>query len=412
MQFEENLYVALDGLRMRKLRSLLTMLGIIFGVAAVIAMLSIGEGAKQEAIQKYQVMGINNIIIRDKKLSDMDLEEVRARFSRGLSLDDIDGIRQIVPDVADIAPQVDQAVEARFEDQSLKGTLIGVTSNYLSMVNLNLTRGIFITPEHQQNALRVCVIGAGIVRKLFPHQDPLHKMIKLEEQWFEVIGILETKSLMTETVGELASRDLNLDVYIPLQTFLKRFDRERALESQLTQITVKLSGPERIVEVSNLIRRLINRHHHNNEDFSIILPYELLKQEEKERRIYNILLGSIAAISLLVGGIGIMNIMLATVWERTREIGIRRAVGATQQDILSQFMTEAIAISFTGGVIGIVAGISMSLGIGWVTNVKTCITFLSIFVAFTVSVMVGVVFGMLPARRAAKLDTIESLRYE
>jgi putative ABC transport system permease protein len=237
-------------------------------------------------------------------------------------------------------------------------------------------------------------------------------MVKVADQWFEVIGIMENKALFTETVGELAARDLNNDIYIPLTTFLRRLTKENQLDSEIKQITIQAEGSEVLLEVAAVTKRILERRHFKNDDFNIIIPYELLKQEEKERRIYNILLGSIAAISLLVGGIGIMNIMLATVSERTREIGIRRAIGATRKEVLEQFMMEAVALSLTGGLIGIFVGVGMSLTIDWITNFKTVVTFFSVFIAFFVSGAVGIIFGMLPARKAANLDPIESLRYE
>ena len=247
---------------------------------------------------------------------------------------------------------------------------------------------------------------------MFPLEDPIGKSIKLEDQFLEVIGVMETKSLFTETVGELASRDLNNDVYVPLSTFGKRFSRKDLLASELKQITVKVTDSEKLVEVAQIIRRVMDRHHFNNDDFSLIIPYELLKQEEKERKAYNFLLGSIAAISLLVGGIGIMNIMLASILERTREIGVRRAIGAKKKDIQSQFLTEAVVISFTGGIIGVFLGIFIAVVINLFTDVQATITFYSVFIAFTVSVLVGILFGYLPARNAANLNPIESIRYE
>ena len=237
-------------------------------------------------------------------------------------------------------------------------------------------------------------------------------MVKLDDQWFEVVGVLKSKALFTETVGELASRDLNTDVYIPLTSFLDRFTPANQLKSQIQQITIQVENSERLVETSDLVKAILNRHHFNNDDFSIVIPYELLKQEEKERRIYNILLGAIAAISLIVGGIGIMNIMLATVMERTREIGIRRAIGARKADIMSQFVSEAVAISITGGLIGVVLGVSLSLLITLFTDVNTFIRLYSVFVAFGFSVIVGISFGYLPAKNAANLKPIDSIRYE
>lgn len=412
MEYKENIRLAIHGLIDHKFRSFLTMLGIIFGVASVITMLSIGEGAKREAIAKYQDLGVNNIIIRDKKMTDEELEEVRAKFSQGLSQEDAKVIGEVVPGVVRTASQAEINSEAKYTDKSAKSTVIGITPNYAEMLNYKTARGKFITKDQYQKDLKVCVLGAGVAATLFRSEDPIGKMVKVEDQWLEVVGVLKSKALFTETVGELAARDLNNDVYVPLSTFLGRFTHENQLTSEVQQITVQVDGSDKLEDASKVIDEVIKRHHFNNEDYSIVVPYELLQQEEKERQIYNFLLGAIAAISLLVGGIGIMNIMLATVMERTREIGIRRAIGARKADIMSQFVTEAVAISITGGIIGVILGVTLSLTVSLFTDVKTFIQPYSIFIAFGFSVLVGISFGYLPAKNAANLKPIDSIRYE
>jgi putative ABC transport system permease protein len=412
MQFAENFNIAALGLIDHKFRSFLTMLGIIFGTASVIAMVSIGEGAKRQAIAKYQDLGISNIIVRDKDLTDTELEEVRVKFSQGLSLKDAEAIKEIVPGVVDVAPQAEAKLDARYADKSAKAAVIGITPSILSILNYHVDKGAFINQDQYDRQLKVCTLGAGISRELFGYENPIGQSIKLGDQWFEVVGLLQTKALFTETVGELASRDLNSDVYIPLSTFNKRIPKENPFTSEIKQLTIKLGSSDRLVPTAVVIRSILNRHHFNNNDFSIIIPYELLKQEEKETRIYNLLLASIAAISLIVGGIGIMNIMLASVLERTREIGIRRAVGGRKSDIMRQFVAEAVTLSITGGIIGVILGISLSLIISFVTDVKTNLTLYSIFIAFGFSVLVGITFGYLPAKKAADLKPVESIRYE
>ncbi|MDD4459502.1 MAG: ABC transporter permease [Proteiniphilum sp.] len=412
MQYGENIRLAIKGLTDHKFRSFLTMLGIIFGVASVITMLSIGEGAKREAIAKYQDLGVNNIIIREKSLSDTELEEMRARFSQGLSLRDAAVIREIVPGVERIASQAERNTDVQYNDQSVKSTVIGITPDFFGMMNYSLQQGYFINETHERERLKVCVLGAGIAATFFKGANPVGQMVKIDDQWLEVIGVLEAKSLFTETVGELAARDLNSDLYVPLSLFLNRFTPEKILASQIQQITVRITNSDRLAEASKIINEILKRHHFNNDDYSIVIPFELLKQEEKERQIYNFLLGAIAAISLLVGGIGIMNIMLATVMERTREIGIRRAVGARKADIMSQFVTESVAISITGGIIGVVIGVLLSLTVTLFTDITTFIRPYSVLVAFSFSVIVGVSFGYLPAKNAANLKPVDSIRHE
>ncbi|MBS1231926.1 MAG: ABC-type antimicrobial peptide transport system, partial [Bacteroidetes bacterium] len=324
MQIEESLRVAVYGLRDHKFRSFLTMLGIIFGTASVIAMISIGEGAKKQAMTKYQDLGVNNIIIRDKDFTDTELEQIRTKFSQGLSLADTRAISEIVPGVKGVAPQSEAKLDAMFEDKSSKATVIGVTPEVTNILNYRMDKGIFIDMDHSEKQLKVCVLGANIARELFSYEDPVGRNIKLGDQWFEVAGVLKTKALFTETIGELAARDLNNDVYIPLSTFGKRIPKSNVLLSELKQVTVKLESSGRLLQSADIIKSILTRRHFNNDDFSIIIPYELMEQEKRESRIYNLLLASIAAISLIVGGIGIMNIMLASVLERTQEIGIRR----------------------------------------------------------------------------------------
>lgn|SRR5690554_870206 len=412
MDYKENIRLAIQGLIDHKVRSFLTMLGIIFGVASVITMLSIGEGAKREAIAKYQDLGVSNIIVREKSLSNTELENVRARFSQGLSLQDAEAIREIVPGIEQIAAQAEKNTVVNYEDKTAKSTVIGITPDFHSMMNYSMQEGSFINQKHYNERLKVCVLGAGVAGNFFKGENPIGKMIKIEDQWLEIVGVLESKSLFTETVGELAARDLNTDVYVPLSLFLNRFTQENILTSEIQQLTVKINNSNRLVEASRVIDEILKRRHFNNEDYSIVIPFELLKQEEKERQIYNILLGAIAAISLLVGGIGIMNIMLATVMERTREIGIRRAVGARKKDIMSQFVTEAVVISITGGLIGVFAGIVLSLTVTLFTEVSTFIRPYSILLAFSFSVLVGICFGYLPAKNAANLEPVDSIRQE
>jgi putative ABC transport system permease protein len=412
MDRAELMRMGLEGLSQHRLRSILTMLGVIFGVASVIAMLAIGEGAKREALKKFKALGVNNIIVRDKNLSDTELEEVCAKFSSGLSIADADAIRDIVPSAVYVAPQTEHEIDAKRNDKSIKVTLIGVDNAYQTIFDAHLASGHFLTLDHHKRELRVCVLGADAARELFPIDEPLGKQVKLDDQWFEVVAVMASKALFTETVGELAARNLNQDIYIPLSSFLRRFSKKKVLASQIDQLTVQVTDSDRLLEASAVIRRILTRRHHNNEDFDIVVPFELLKQEEHERQIYNMVLGSIAAISLLVGGIGIMNIMLATVLERTREIGIRRALGAKQREIMSQFLIEAVGLSLIGGLVGVFLGVGMALFIDAIADFKTVISPLSVIASFGLSGIVGILSGTFPARRAARVNPIEALGYE
>ena len=412
MDRRDMLRVGLEGLSQHRLRSVLTTLGIIFGVGAVIAMLAIGEGAKREALEKFRVLGVNNIIVRDRKLTEKELEEARARFSSGLSLADAEAIRRIVPGAVHVAPQAELDVEAKYGDKSTKITLVGVSDAFKEIFQSVPSSGEFLWRDQHEREVRVCVLGADVARSLFPIVDPVGRQVKLDDQWFEVVGTMANKALFTETVGELAARNLNQDVYIPLSAFLRRFSKENPLASQIDQLTVQVEDSERLPEVAAVIRRILQRRHHQNADFDLVIPFELLKQEERERRIYNMVLGSIAAISLLVGGIGIMNIMLATVLERTREIGVRRAMGAKQREILIQFLIEAVGLSLAGGLAGILLGVGMAVIIDAIAEFKTIISPVAVVLAFGLSGAVGVVSGTFPARRAALVNPIDALRYE
>jgi putative ABC transport system permease protein len=428
MNLTENLSVGLGGLIDHKLRTLLTMLGIIFGVAAVVAMLSIGEGARREALKKYEMLGVNNIIVREKPMNQDELQKVRAAFSRGLSIRDAESIAEIVPMVAVAAPQREVELDVKYLDVSTSRMVVGTVISYQQLINYYVERGSFFNRAQYEQCEKVCVLGAGVKRKLFPLEDALDKLVKLGDQWFRVIGVMERKGQYLEASGVAAIRDLDEDIYIPLSSSTERLEmaatsmgqgsrrgpgyERTTLSSEIDQITIRVKQSEDLPEAANLIKRILLRRHHDNSDFDVIVPEALLAQERKEKRIFDIVMACIAGISLLVGGIGIMNIMLATVLERTREIGVRRAIGATRADILGQFVVEASLISFIGGVIGIVVGFAMAFTIDQVANFRAVVTPFSIIVAFGVSTLVGLVFGIYPARKAAQLDPIEALRYE
>jgi len=389
----------------------LTMLGMIFGVSAVIAMLSIGEGAKQEALEQIELMGMNNILIQDFQLETEDLASIRTNFSRGLTYEDARSIGDICPLIDYATPQKEFNLSVSYKDKVTMSTVVGTTPEYGEVLNFPVSKGSFITYYDVANRNRVCVLGGGIKKDLFGFEDPIEKKIKVEDLWFTVIGVMIDKDIPAGEQGSIKTRNLNQDIYIPITASFKRFVSDQ-FASEIDQITARVVNSEKITEAANIIRNIMNRRHNGVPDFQIIIPEALLRQSQETQRIFNIVMGAIAGISLLVGGIGIMNIMLASILERTREIGVRRAVGATRMDILGQFIIEAILISFSGGILGIFLGYGLTRAIAFYADWKTIVSFYMLMLAFGVSVTVGLIFGILPARKAALLDPIDSLRYE
>jgi putative ABC transport system permease protein len=389
------------------------MLGIIFGVAAVIAMLSIGEGAKHEALEQIQLMGMNNIIIQDVPVTNTDSGAGRTNLSVGLTWADARAAEELNPLIGITVPERQFPQDVRYGNELVeKANIVGTTPEYGKVMNYVTREGFFFNYLDIEESRRVCTIGSGMKRQLFYFRDPVGQKIKIGGQWFTIIGVMEDK--VVSAAGkktDFVVRDLNMDVYIPLTTALKRYPREQ-FESEISRFTSQVKDPNRIQEAAKIISNTMTRRHNNVPDFEITIPEALLRQSQQTQRIFNIVMGAIAGISLLVGGIGIMNIMLATVLERTREIGIRRAVGATRNDIMGQFLLEAVVLSFTGGIIGIAIGFGMTKIIAMYAHWRTLVAVHAIGLAFFVSVAVGIVFGYYPARRAAMKEPIESLRYE
>ncbi len=413
MNYRESFVIGLEGIRSHLLRSFLTMLGIIFGVAAVIAMLSIGEGAKLQALEQIQLMGMNNIIIQDVPVTDAATGGGRTNSSAGLTWADARSSEELNPLIGITVPEREFQSDVRYRTELVeKATVIGTTPEYGEVMNYTPREGFFFNYLDIEESRRVCTIGSGMKRKLFYFRDPIGQQIKIGGQWFTVVGVMEDK--VVSSAGkktDFVVRDLNMDVYIPISTSLKRFPQKQ-FESEITRFTAQVIDPNRIQEAAKITQNTMARRHNQVADFNITIPEALLRQSQQTQRIFNIVMGAIAGISLLVGGIGIMNIMLATVLERTREIGIRRAVGATRQDILGQFLLEAVVLSFTGGLIGIVLGFGMTKVIAIYAQWRTMVAWHSIALSFFVSVAVGILFGYYPARRAAMKEPIESLRYE
>jgi putative ABC transport system permease protein len=444
-----SLRTAVEAVAHNKLRASLTSLGILFGVASVIAMLAIGRGAEQEILEQMRLLGSNNVIVtplveqKDEKAKEQDDKQVK-KFSPGLTYADADAIRRVVPGVETASPEIVVNTMITREGRRRSGKLVGVDTTYFRLTNLALTLGSWFTPEQVAFGRPVAVIGWGVRTRFFTTDNPLGRTIKVGDTWLTVVGVLADRKVSDLTAQRLGIRDANLDVYVPAHTMLLRFRNRAALterdletasrnssgngtdnsnednethaertnRNQLDRIIVRVSESRMVPGVADVVRRMLTRRHNTVVDFEIAIPEELLRQEQRTRTIFNVVLGAIASISLIVGGIGIMNIMLASVLERIREIGVRRAMGATQKDILFQFLAEAVLISVAGGVAGILVGGGLSIGIQRVAGIKTIVSSLSVFVAFGVSFTVGIVFGIVPAWRAAQQDPVVCLRYE
>ena len=448
------LRTALEAVRHNRLRAGLTSLGILFGVASVIAMLAIGKGAEQEILAQMVLLGANNVIItplaeqsegKVKEGADQSGEKKVERFSPGLTYLDAQAIERNVPGVETAAAEVVFNTTMTREARRRTGKAVGVDTTYFRLTNLELGRGGWFTREQVEHGLPVAVIGYGVKTRFFTSQDPVGHELKVGDTWLTVVGVLSDRRVSEDAVSKLGVRDANMDVYVPVRTMLLRFrDRarvtqrdveqaasndgngdddaqktetteqhdERVNHNQLDRIIVRVADAREVPGVVEVIRRTLLRRHNGVVDYEVTVPELLLRQQQRTKNIFNVVLGAIASISLVVGGIGIMNIMLASVLERIREIGVRRAVGATQREILLQFLSEAVLISLAGGVAGILVGGGLSFGIERFAGIHTIVSSFSVFIAFGVSITVGVVFGIVPAWRAAKQDPVVCLRYE
>lgn len=411
MRFLEYLQAAAADLARHKLRTMLTMLGIIFGVGAVISMLSIGAGAQEEALRTIDAMGLRNIIVREKPVESKDLFTIRER-SLGLSLRDLDGMQAVAADiVASSARKRVRVDRVLSESGRSAGQVLGVGRSYFALMNLVLSSGSLFDEFEQRTYQRVCVLGHRARQDLFAFLDPIGRSVKINDVWFTVVGTLQPRNLASESFQGVAIESGDNSVYIPITTALKMFDQAR-LSSELDEIVLQVAEGASMADTSVVVSSVLRDLHGGQVDFTVVVPEELLEQSRRTRRIFNIVMGGIAGISLLVGGIGIMNIMLASVVERTREIGVRRAVGATRRNILSQFLSEAVVISLLGGLTGVVLGFSIAWGVALFSEMKTVVTGFSILLSFGFSVVVGLIFGTYPAMNAAGLDPIEALRHE
>ncbi|MBN2337368.1 MAG: ABC transporter permease [Acidobacteria bacterium] len=407
----ETMIGALASLGRHKLRSFLTMLGMIFGVGAVIAMLSIGAGAEEESLRTIASFGIRNIIIQAKEFKTEELQQIRTE-SLGVSMRDVEALESILkPKPLISASRLVKTYQVNSEKARSDSRVLGVSSTYPVIQNLKLLQGAFFLEEDEKANGQVCVLGIAAKQKLFGFGDVLNEKIKVNDVWFTVVGILADATVEKQEFEGVKIQNPNNDIYIPITTAIRKFDTE-SVENELNEIVIRIADDAEIKEQASTINNLMSVMHHYVDDYSIVVPEKLLEQNQRTQGIFNVVMGAIASISLLVGGIGIMNIMLASVLERTNEIGLRRAIGAKKLDIRMQFMAEAVAISLAGGIIGVGLGYGISKAVAAFSGWNTIITAASVGLSFGVSSVIGLIFGIYPAVQASNLDPIECLRYE
>jgi len=402
-----------DNLRSRKLRSLLTMMGMIFGVGAVVAMLSIGAGAQQEVIAFIEQLGVRNVIVEARESPDSQaLEKVR-KLSAGLTLQDVRGIESNVESLEAVSPRK-RVVPVKMlpKPQSEMPMVYGVAPAYATIAGLRVSSGRFFDAGDGETAA-VAVLGQAAAAALFGTEDPAGRYVKVNQQWFRVIGVAGPQLAAQADVGGLPAQDRNNVIYVPLMAAMIRIEDSQSFrKDEIDGIYLSLVKEGDIRVAGAAVRGLLDASHRGAGDVSVIVPAELLAEQQRTRRIFQVVMVAIASISLLVGGIGIMNIMLASVLERTREIGVRRAVGARRVDIIRQFLIETTLITTTGGVVGIGLGVTLSQLVGYFAGWSTIVSMTSILLAFFVSVSVGIIFGVYPAMRASSLDPVYALHYE
>ena len=427
-----------------KVRTFLTALGIIFGVASVITMLAIGNGAEKEILAQLELVGVNNIVVtpipdkEDENASVSDVEDEKEeskRFSKGLDVLDAQSILKHIPTVSLVSPEILLETYVINNGRQNSVRLVGISPEYFKSSNINLDSGKAFSEFQIKNALPVCVVGKKVEKKLFTGESAIGKRIKVKDVWLQIIGVIEEKLISDKAQENLGIRDLNEDVYIPLNTFLVRYQDRKIITDkvgasnrnqgagpkkriargnyhQIDKLTVQVSNSNELKATAEVLSKMLKRRHNDVLDFEITIPIQLLKQQQKTKQIFNVVLSIIAGISLLIGGIGIMNIMLASVLERTKEIGIIRAIGATEEDVVLQFLSESVLISVGGGVIGIILGIIGAYVIEIVSGIETVLSLNSILLSFFIAVIIGLVFGIFPAKAAANKRPIEALRSE
>lgn len=441
-KYIHDIATAFEAIIANRFRSFLTTLGIMFGVAAVISMLAIGKGAQQELLEQIKLVGVNNIIItpiikkdnakdEDEESTNNEQKYAFGKSSKGLNLEDAKAIENHIPTVKKVCPEITIESYVIKDGKRKSASLYGITKDYFELFSLELLEGRIFNDYQNEHGKPVCIIGEKIKSRFFNNENPINKYIKCGNVWLKVIGVLKTMNYTQKPSEKFKISNSNDNIYLPIKTILLRYTNRALITSdmiqyreryerlhdkinynQLDKIVVQVKKTEDIAATTEILNKMLLRRHSNSKDFEIIVPELLLKQQQKTKDIFNIVLGAIAGISLLVGGIGIMNIMLASVLERIREIGTRQALGATRMDIIVQFLAESTLISVTGGIIGIILGIVIAKTISKLADILTIVSPGSVIIAFGISVTVGVIFGYIPAKRASERNPVESLRYE
>lgn len=415
-RFHRILLLGVKNLFLHKVRSLLTMLGIVFGVGSVIAMLAVGEGASREAVRSIESMGSANIILESVE-PPKEPETVNSgprpplwRQKYGLTETDRIRIVKTIPHVWRVHPEAEQTDEVTSPSSRQRAILHATTAEAPDVRNIHRVEGRFFTALENDRSAPVCVLSPSLARKLFPFGGVVGKAVRIEGDYYTVLGVYRPGS---DDGGEKAAEETAADrqdvLYLPLASARSRVSHFIYSRTEYDSLVICTDGTDHVPGVGEAVESLMD-HSRKSRDYRIIVPLELLAQARQTQRLFNVIIGSIAAISLLVGGIGIMNIMLATVTERTREIGIRRALGAKRGDIISQFLVETVVISLVGGLFGVALGLAIPGMISAMTNLPTVVTPVSVLLSVVISVLIGVLFGIYPARRAASLDPIDALR--
>jgi putative ABC transport system permease protein len=404
----------LETLMAHKLRSLLTMLGMIFGVAAVVSMMSIGAGAQQQVLAFIEQLGVRNLIVEARESTDFQAFQRVRKTSPGLTERDLRIIRANVPGItASTARKRLTPQKLIPKAQRESPTVFGVEPNYQQIAGLGIVSGRFFDATEANNGAPVCVLGEGARTNLFGARDAIGQYVKVNEQWFRVIGVVGPQVSSQTDVAGIPAQDRNNLIYVPVVASILRLeDSYSRFKDEIDGIYLQMADAGDTVRTAEVVRGILNASHRDTDDFSLVVPAALLAEQRRTQRIFGFVMVALASISLLVGGIGIMNIMLASVLERTREIGVRRAVGAKQTDIVRQFLIETVMIAFVGGAIGLLVGVGLSRLIAVLAGWSTIVTAASILISFLVSVTVGLTFGVYPAVRASKLDPVKALHYE